>query len=293
MRSLAGSSIIAKMPHTFWRCGAAMFLLAGLLAAQPPLSPPANPAQSPASRPRPQSAVAQSYPADQVRAGEQLFVGQCGFCHGRDAAGGEGGPDLTRSELVVADNRGDKLTPFFKTGRPAEGMPAFTLSDADALAVVAFIHDQKTKFEAVGGGRRSVEPSDLATGNAEAGKKYFAGAGGCAACHSATGDLAGIGMRYQGLQLMQRMLYPSTVRPAPKRPKVTVTLAGGQTITADLAADDEFTIQTLDAAGARQTYEKRSVKYTIVNGLDAHFEWLGKLTDADMHNVYAYLETLK
>ena len=121
------------MPHKFWRCSLPVLLLAGLAVAQPPLSPPVNPAQSPASRPRPQSAVAQSYPADQVRTGEQLFVGQCGFCHGRDATGGEGGPDLTRSELVVADNRGDKLTPFFKTGRPSEGMPAFMLSDADEI----------------------------------------------------------------------------------------------------------------------------------------------------------------
>ena len=279
------------MPYYFWRSAGPVLLLAGLAAAQPPS--PANPAQSPASRPRPQTAVEQSYPADQVRAGEQRFVAQCGFCHGRDAAGGEGGPDLTRSELVVADNRGDKLAPFIRTGRPGEGMPAFALSDADALAIVAFIHDQKTKFDALGGGRRSVEPSDLATGNADAGKKYFSGAGGCAACHSATGDLAGIGMRYQGLQLMQRLLYPSTVRPQPKRPKVTITTATGQTITTDLASEDEFTLQTIDAAGARQTYEKRAVKYEIVNGLDAHFEQLGKYTDADMHNIYAYLETLK
>ena len=124
-------------------------------------------------------------------------------------------------------------------------------------------------------------------------KKYFAGAGGCVACHSATGDLAGIGTRYQGLQLIQRMLYPSTVRPAPKRPKVSITLANGQTLNKELAADDEFTLQTIDAGGTRQTFEKRSVKYTVVNGLDAHFEWLGKVTDADMHHVYAYLETLK
>ena len=89
------------------------------------------------------------------------------------------------------------------------------------------------------------------------------------------------------------MLYPSTVRPAPKRPKVSITLANGQTLNSELAADDEFTLQTIDAGGTRQTFEKRAVKYTIVNGLDAHFEWLGKVTDADMHHVYAYLETLK
>ena len=74
-----------------------------------------------------------------------------------------------------------------RAGRPDDGMPAFTVSDADLIAMVAFIHDQKTKAEALGGGRRSVEEMDLAAGNAEAGRRYFNGAGGCAGCHSRDG----------------------------------------------------------------------------------------------------------
>ena len=128
----------------------------------------------------------------------------------------------------------------FAPGRPDQGMPAFNLSDADRDAIVAFIHDQKTKFEAQGGGRRSVDAADLATGDAAAGRRYFNGAGGCSGCHSPTGDLAGIATRYQGLTLLQRMLYPS----GPARsgaPKVTLTLASGQTVAAPLAGEDEFT----------------------------------------------------
>jgi len=97
-------------------------------------------------------------------------------------------------------------------------MPAFDLSDAEVGAMVAFIHDQKTRFDALGGGRRSVDVADLATGDAAAGRRYFSGAGGCSGCHSATGDLAGIAARYQGLKLLQRMLYPSG-QPAPARRK--------------------------------------------------------------------------
>ncbi len=99
------------------------------------------------------------------------------------------GPDLTRSGLVAQDSRGDKIGPLVRAGRVNKGMPAFDLSDAEIEAMVAFIHDQKTKGEAVGGGRRSVDVSDLQTGNPEAGQKYFNGAGGCSRCHSATGDL--------------------------------------------------------------------------------------------------------
>ena len=116
----------------------------------------------------------------------------------------------------------------------------------DLAAIVAFIHDQKTKAETLGGGRRSVDAADLATGDAAAGRRYFNGAGGCSACHSAKGDLAGIASRYQGLDLLQRMLYPNG-KPAPASP----------------------------------------------DALSAHFDQLGKYTDADMHNVYAYLVTLK
>jgi len=222
-----------------------IWIPAALLLALPLTVSAQNPgrAQSPASQRPPQTATPQSYPAEQIKAGETRFVSQCGFCHGRDAAGGETGPDLTRSTLVAEDVRGDKIGPLLRTGRTDKGMPAFDLKDTELAAIVAFIHDQKTKAESLGGGRRSVEVSDLQTGNAETGRAYFNGAGGCTKCHSSTGDFSGLATRLQGLQLLQRMLYP-----------------GGRTST---------------------------------EGLTAHFEQLGKYTDDMMHNVYAYLMTLK
>ena len=261
-------------------------LVAGVVIAQE-----SNPAQSPAARPRPRPAKLEKYSAEQVRVGEQLFVAQCGFCHGRDAAGGESGPDLTRSEVVAQDSRGDKIGPLIRSGRPDAGMPSFQMTGNEVEAIVAFIHTQVGKFAELGGGRRTVEPADLATGNAPDGRAYFNGSGGCAACHSATGDLAGIATRLQGLMLLQRMLYPGG-RQAPK-PQATVTLASGQTIKGVVAADDEFSVTVLDAQGARQTYSKSNTKVKIDDPLAAHFDQLGKYTDADMHNVYAYLETLK
>jgi cytochrome c oxidase cbb3-type subunit 3 len=254
---------------------------------------PPNPTQSPASQPGPRTLTPQTYPIGQVQAGELRFASQCGFCHGRDAAGGETGPDLTRSELVAEDVRGNKIGPLIRKGRPDRGMPAFDLSNADVGTMVAFLHDQKTKFDELGGGRRAVDAADLATGDATAGHRYFDGAGGCSDCHSVTGDLAGIATRYQGLALLQRMLYPTAGKPDPARPKVTVTLASGENIRGRLASEDEFTIVVLDPAGARKTFEKDAVKFKIDDPMSAHFDQLGKYTDNDMHNVYAYLNTLK
>src|SRR5215831_1442928 len=158
---------------------------------------PGDPNQSPASVPRPKASTRQNYPPDQVKAGEGRFAAECGFCHGRDATGGESGPDLTRSELIAQDSRGDKLGPLLRAGRVDKGMPSFDVKQAELDSIVAFIHTQFDKAAALGGGRRSVEPQDVATGNAADGKAYFNGAGGCSGCHSPAGDLAGIGKRYQ------------------------------------------------------------------------------------------------
>jgi cytochrome c oxidase cbb3-type subunit 3 len=248
-------------------------------------------AQSPASQRPPQTATPQSYPPEQVKAGEARFAAQCGFCHGRDTAGGETGPDLTRSILVAEDVRGDKIVPLLRAGRAEKGMPPFDLNEADLSAIVAFIHDQKTKAESLGGGRRGVDVSDLQTGNAEKGRLYFNGEGGCAACHSPVGDLAGLGSRIQGLPLLQRMLYPASGRRTP--PKVTVTLPSGDIVTGALASRDEFSVALRDSNGKNQSWSTKEVKFTVDDPLSAHFDLLGKYTDDDMHDVYAYLMTLR
>ena len=149
--------------------------------------------QSPAAQRPPQTVTPQSYPPELVLTGQTRFASECGFCHGRDAAGGETGPDLTRSTLVAEDSRGDKIRQVVRTGRVDKGMPSFDMEDADLEAIVAFIHDQKTKAESLGGGRRSVDVSDLETGNVDAGRRYFNGAGGCSNCHS---DGSAEGYRY-------------------------------------------------------------------------------------------------
>jgi len=249
--------------------------------------------QSPASQAPPRTVTPQSYPREIVVTGQSRFVDECSFCHGRDAGGSETGPDLTRSILVAQDLKGDKIGPLVHEGRVDRGMPAFDLSEADLNAIVAFIHDQKTKADSVGGGRRNVDISDIETGNAEAGARYFNGAGNCSKCHSANGDLAGIGSRFRGLPLLQRMLYPQSTRPAPPPAKVTVTLASGEVVTGTLASRDEFTIALKDASGATRSWPVNEVKFSVDDPVSAHFDQLGKYSDEDMHNVYAYLQTLR
>src|SRR5215813_5275413 len=268
----------------FWTLAILLSVAACIAAAQGQ----AGRTQSPASQRPPETVKPQTYSSEPIRAGAGRFTAECGFCHGRDAAGGETGPDLTRSMLVAEDFRGDKIGPLLRSGRVEKGMPSFSLNVEDTDAIVAFIHDQKTKMEAVGGGRRGVDAEELDTGNVEAGRSYFNGAGNCSTCHSAAGDLAGIGTRLQGLPLLQRMLYPTGAKA-----KVTVTLPSGNTVSGSLASRDEFTITLTDASGKRASWPVGDVKFTIDDPLAAHFEQLRKYTDPDMHNVYAYLHRLR
>jgi cytochrome c oxidase cbb3-type subunit 3 len=233
--------------------------------------------------------------AEQIQAGKGLFAAQCGFCHGRDAGGGESGPDLMASALVEQDVHGDKIGVVVRNGRPDKGMPAFGNIDPQQLAaLVAFLQDQKAKAKE--GRRRTVDVSDLQTGNAEAGMRYFNGAGGCAKCHSPTGDLAGIAGKLPGLDLLRRMLYRENERATEvtkASPTATVTLPSGQTVSGKLAYRDEFTIGLIDASGWYRSWPVAQVKFTVMNPLEAHIELLGKYSDEDMHNVLAYLQTLR
>ncbi len=227
----------------------------------------------------------QAYAPAAVASGATLFVQQCGFCHGKDAGGGESGTDLTRSKLVSSDKAGENIGPTIRGGRSGK-MPAFNLPDSDLINLEAFIHYQQDQAMSQSGNRKGVDTADLQTGNVEAGKKYFAVT--CSKCHSTTRDLAGIGSRYQGLRLEQQMLVPRNAKS-----KVTVTTVTGETLTGALAYRDEFTIGMVDDTGTYHSWSTAIVKVKVESPTDAHVELLKNYTDDDIHNLMAYLQTLR
>lgn len=226
----------------------------------------------------------------EAAAGGALFQQNCAFCHGRDAMGGETGPDLTRSKLVLADTKGSAIAQVVSEGRTTadKKMPAFRFSSSEITGLVAFIRARIAAADAMKGGRRGVEVSDLQTGNAQAGKEYFNGVGGCAKCHSPTGDLAGVATRFEGLQLEERMLYPRNAKST-----VTVTLPDGRTVVGALAYRDEFTIALIDHDGIYRSWPVESIQYTVDSPVNAHVELFSRYTDIDIHNLMAYIQTLR
>jgi len=222
-----------------------------------------------------------------AQAGGALFQQNCAFCHGRDAEGGEEGPDLTRSKLVLTDASGEKISTVIHEGRAGTRMPAFNLSAAETQDIIAFLHARILAAASQQGKRRGVDVSDLQTGNVDEGKAYFNGVGGCSKCHSPTGDLAGVASRYEGLQLEERMLYPRNAKST-----VTVTLASGEKVTGTLAYQDEFTIGLVDKSGQYHSWDTSRIHYSVDSPVDAHVELFSKYTDADIHNLMAYIQTL-
>lgn len=235
-----------------------------------------------------------------VERGRALHVEHCGFCHGAQARGGSGGPDLTRSVLVQEDDNGRQLGEFLHTGRPDRGMPRFDLPEAQVKDMAAFLHAQIY----ANSNRRLYKILDILVGDATAGQAYFTGAGRCSSCHSPTGDFKGLGAKYEPVALQQRLLLPRG-RPGqntgplyadPTAIKVTVTPASGPAVTGGLVRLTDFEVTLYDTASQRIRSFLRNgdaPKVVVTDPLQAHMDQLPKWTDADMHNMTAYLASLK
>jgi len=229
-----------------------------------------------------------------VGRGEKLFVANCGFCHGTKATGGDSGPDLIRSPIALDDDGGDKIGPIIKGGRPGKGMPAIPLTDPQIKDIAAFLRDrQQAAID-----RNAYAIQNVVTGDAKKGEAFFSGAGRCIMCHSTTGDLAHIAKKYDAVGLQSQLLYPQAWPGGPPaeslKPTVSVTLSNGTSAAGKLESLDDFTVSLRDSAGEYRSFSRgEGVKVDVHDPRAGHEELVKKITDAEMHNVLAYLVTLK
>jgi len=227
---------------------------------------------------------------ENVQRGQADYRQSCAICHGTEAMGGVG-PNLVQSSLVRHDENGNLIAPVIQDGRPDKGMPAFPLMDSAEISdIVAFLHARVAvasvvSSEGLAGG---YSLQQLLTGNAEAGKQYFYGAGECATCHSPTGDLAGIAKKYSPTDLESQFLYPPH-----DSVTATVSLNSGKQFHGKLLHLDAFYVAILDQDGWYRSWPLQQAKVQVHDPLAGHLELLSKYTDKDIHDVFAYLETLK
>jgi mono/diheme cytochrome c family protein len=222
-----------------------------------------------------------------AKKGEPLYKQNCATCHGPNARGAQG-PNLVRSVVVLHDEKGEEIGPVIKNGRP--GMPGFpALSQDDLNNISQYLHLQvelaanRGTYGATYSALRSQTSGDAAKGEA-----FFNAS--CKSCHSVTGDLAKIGGKYpQASALQSRFIWPST--PGPET--ATVTTPSGQKITGTIRRLTDFDVSLTDAKGEFHAWRRDRVTVQIEDKLAGHRALLPKYTDADLHNVTAYLVTLK
>ena len=233
-----------------------------------------------------------------VERGRSVFGEKCSSCHRQNARGGEdfSGPDLIRSVLVLQDVNGQQIAAHLRTGHK----PLIALAASEITDVGAFLHREITYAAE----RTNYQLQYAMTGNAKAGETYFNGAGGCNKCHSPTGDLKGIGSRNDGPRLQALIAFGTigggrgrgeAAAPSRTARRATVTLASGETFSGVLLRLTDFDVTVRDDEGKRRSWLRSGnvPKVTIVDPLQGHIDLLPKYTDAAIHDLAAYLATLK
>ena len=215
--------------------------------------------------------------------GAPVYARNCAFCHG-PAAHGATGPSLITSDVVLGDDHGEHLVPFLKQGRPEKGMPAFaTVADQQLGDVSEFLHVQVEDVA----NRGAYEVRNIVVGDPIKGKTYIEGH--CTSCHSAA-SFEHIASRFRSAEQLQR----DWIWPAASANINAVVKTPGQTITGKVIQLSDFRIALIDGTGKSHLIDRGpGVSVEINDALAAHERIVMTLGNDDMHNVTAYLETLK
>lgn len=232
--------------------------------------------------------------------GRTIYIAECITCHGQKARGKDDGPDLVRSLTLLHDRYGSTIGPFLKKGHPMQsGGASAKLTQAQIADLSHFLHERV--YDTLRSGPYS-QVINVLTGDAKAGAVYFNGAGRCNTCHSPTRDLAAIAKKYDPPTLQQRFLFPQSigfrrrgVGVARSKPvTVTVNPPSGPAVSGVLLNIDDFNVSLRDPSGEYHSWKRTpDLKLQKNDPYAAHVEMLDRYTDKNIHDVVAYLETLK
>jgi mono/diheme cytochrome c family protein len=281
-----------------------------LAANFPPKAGAAKTPAATAAKPKKPASIGQGADDQQVvddalaDRGKKIYIAECITCHGPKARGSnEGppnlhGPDLVRSVTVLHDRYGNTIGAFLSKGHFTQsGTPSANFTATQILDLSHFLH-QRVGDTLRSGPFNSV--LNVLTGDAKAGEAYFNGEGKCSTCHSATRDLAGIAKRYDPPTLQQRYLFPATPTFGDRRAKsgkavmLTVTPPSGPAVTGELDKLDDFYVSLRDSAGDYHSWRRTpELKIEKNDPYATHNALLEQYSDKNIHDVVAYLETLK
>lgn len=238
-----------------------------------------------------------------IARGKAVYVVNCAACHGADLRGGDqGGPSLLRSLVALSDQHGELISPIIHGSRQDKGMPAFNLNDSDSVAIAEYVHSVLAQVGRQARPPGSADPSTVnpLVGNATAGAAYFKSS--CASCHSVDGDMKGIAAKFEDPRELQNTWVSGGGGGGrggrgggSGRETAVVTLADGQRFEGALVQKDDFIVVLRLADGTRRSFTRDGdTPQVVVHDPDeAHKKLAMTLSDKDMHDVTAYLATLK
>jgi cytochrome c oxidase cbb3-type subunit III len=219
--------------------------------------------------------------------GAPLFQQNCAVCHGQQARGAMG-PSLITSDEVLGDNHGEQLGPYLKKGRPGKGMPAFALPGHQLKDIAEFLHLQVEEVA----NRGTYHVLNILVGNTAKGQDYVAAH--CMSCHAAE-TFAHLGSSFHSPEQLQRnWIWPTRSMDSKLAVTAIVKVPDGTTITGRVTQVSDFRITLVDSGGETHAIHRGpGVEVEMKDPLAAHQEMIMTLTNDDMHNVTAYLATLK
>ncbi len=187
-----------------------------------------------------------------VARGRALFAEKCAACHGENAKGGRGS-DLTSGKWKWGGSD-TEISLNIRMGIPGTQMPATSISEDEADAVVAFLRTFS---------QHDMEPI---TGDAAEGRSLFFGSAGCAACHFFGGrggrlgpDLSKIRDEKSVSELRQAITEPSESQ-RPNFETVEVEFPDGRILAGSKRNEDTFSIQFMDKDERLHFLEKQALK---------------------------------
>jgi cytochrome c oxidase cbb3-type subunit 3 len=239
--------------------------------------------------------------------GKTLYDVDCQRCHGADLRGTtQGGISLLRSQIVLSDQDGELIKPIVEGSLKSTGMPAINMTAPDITALATYIHSVVATERGQGAPPApGVEPPSALVGDAAAGKVFFDAK--CVSCHSVSGDLQGYGTKYPDAKTAQNRWVSgggagrrgrgaaAVGTPDPRAVTVTVTQPSGESVQGELLLVDDFLVSLTQPDGTVRTFRRDGniPKVEIKDPMQGHKTLLDTMKNKDMHDVTAYLETLK
>jgi mono/diheme cytochrome c family protein len=230
--------------------------------------------------------------------GKTVWLAECVTCHGPLARGTDTGPNLLRSLVFLRDRYGSEIGPYLKKGHPLQsGKPSNSLTDAQITDIAHFLRKQLNDTLR---GSPVFTVQKFNSGDPKAGEAFFNGPGKCSGCHSPQKDLAGLASRYETVDIQQRMLFPGGGRgrrggaPSASAVRVTVTPPGGAAVSGVVVYMDDFVVSLQEPNGVYRSFRRTpAMKIDKTDPLEVHHALLDTLTDKNIHDLVAYLETLR